>query len=472
MELGAIVEVAIGIIFVWIVLSLTTIQIQEWITTSIMDKRARDMEEAIHEMLANPNLKAQFYDHPVIRGLTAKKRREPSPTYPWYYRYPLLRGFTKEKRKLPSYIPSQQFALTMFDIAMTAGTESSLIQQGILKIRDDLEKEKKLSPSDAVIVELNLLAELARSAAATEAGTAITHKTLSMLRTEAEQLVDNIKAKYPNLQIDEEVEALLRAGIDRALSEAERLKGEIDAVLKKQPKDDLRTNLGKVRRGIAALSVISPEVNQTLNALLQNVEEYVTEGETHLARARRNIEKWFDDSMDRVSGAFKRESQFMALLIGLFIALILNVDSINLTLYLWRDSSVRQALVQNAEAFQIPEEDLADDPEMALKELRDKFSGLSLPVGWVLNDTTTGGVPDRRCQLMPGEFQTFGVRVPFVTKCLAPPQADNQTNLILKLIGICLTALAARQGAPFWFDILKKTVNLRGTGANPAEKDK
>ena len=127
------------------------------------------MEEAIHEMLANPNLKAQFYDHPVIRGLTAKKRREPSPTYPWYYRYPLLRGFTKEKRKLPSYIPSQQFALTMFDIAMTAGTESSLIQQGILKIRDDLEKEKKLSPSDAVIVELNLLAELARSAAATTA---------------------------------------------------------------------------------------------------------------------------------------------------------------------------------------------------------------------------------------------------------------------------------------------------------------
>ena len=44
MNLGAIVEVAIGLIFVWIVLSLTTIQIQEWINTRL-DKRAKDMEE-------------------------------------------------------------------------------------------------------------------------------------------------------------------------------------------------------------------------------------------------------------------------------------------------------------------------------------------------------------------------------------------------------------------------------------------
>jgi hypothetical protein len=469
MELGAIVEVAIGIIFVWIVLSLTTIQLQEWINTQL-DKRAHDMEDAIHEMLANPNLKAQFYDHPVIRGLTAKKRWEPSQTHPWHYRYPILRGFTQEKRKLPSYIPSQQFALTMFDIAMTAGTESSLIQQGILKIRDDLEKDKKLSPNDAVIVELNLLAELARSAASTEAGTAITQKTLELLRTEAEQLIERIKMKYPKLQIDEDVETMLRAGIDRTLTEAERLKGEIDELVKKQPKEDLRTNLGKVRRGIAALSVISPEVNQTLNALLQNVEEYVTEGETNLARARKNIENWFDDSMDRVSGAYKRYSQWMALAIGFLIALFLNVDSINLTLYLWRDTSVREALVQNVSTFELSEAEFERDPEEAMMELRKKFVGLSLPVGWVVNETTTGGVPDRRCQLMPGEFQTFGVRVPFTTKCIAPPQADNKTNFWLKLGGIFLTALAARQGAPFWFDILKRAVNMRGTGANPNEK--
>jgi hypothetical protein len=35
MNLGAIVEVAIGLIFVWIVLSLTIIQIQEWINMKL-----------------------------------------------------------------------------------------------------------------------------------------------------------------------------------------------------------------------------------------------------------------------------------------------------------------------------------------------------------------------------------------------------------------------------------------------------
>ena len=469
MELGAIVEVAIGIIFVWIVLSLTIIQIQEWINTQL-DKRARDMEDAIHEMLANTNLKAQFYDHPVIRGLTARKRSEPSVTPPWYYRYPIVRGFTKEKRRLPSYIPSQQFALTLFDIAMTAGTESSLIQQGILKVRDDLERDRNLSPNDAVIVELNLLSELARSAAATEAGTAITQKTLDLLKYEAEHFIDKVKAKYPKLKIDEDMELLLRSEISKAVKEAERLKSDIDKVLKQQPKADLKTSLGKLRRGVAALSVISPEVNQTLNALLLNVEDYVTTGETNLAKARKNVEKWFDDSMDRISGAYKRYSQTMALVIGFFIALFLNVDSIDLTLYLWREPSVRQALATNASNFQLPAEEMQANPGEALRNFRSQFVGLSLPVGWGITNFENSAAINDNCRLFPQGDQAFGIRIIGSTRCIVPPQATSEMNLVIKLGGIFLTALAARQGAPFWFDILKKTVNLRGTGANPVEK--
>src|SRR6266516_7266048 len=105
MNIGPVIDVAIGLIFVWITLSLSTIQVQEWISTGL-NKRARDMEDAIHEMLANPNLKSQMYDHPVIRGLTAKKRKRPSIVPPWLYNYPIVRGFTQEKRKIPSYIPA------------------------------------------------------------------------------------------------------------------------------------------------------------------------------------------------------------------------------------------------------------------------------------------------------------------------------------------------------------------------------
>ena len=457
MNLGAIVEVAIGIMFVWIVLSLATIQIQEWINIRL-DKRSRDMEEAIHEMLANPNLKAQFYDHPVIRGLTAKKRKEPSRIPAWFYRYPILRGFTKEIRKIPSYIPSQQFSLALFDLTMTAGTESSLIQQGLLKIRDDLENDQKMSPQQAVITELNLLIEFARSAAATEAGTAFTKRTLAALRTRAEEF----SLAYPEL----------RPLIDATLAEARKRKDEIDDLLKNNeaPRgDDALTNL---RRGVAALSVISPEVNQTLNALLLNIEEYVGQQESKLGKARQNVEKWFDDSMDRVSGVFKRYSQWLALLIGLFLALALNIDSIDLTLYLWREPTVRQALAQNAANFELSQEELQANPQEALQDFRNQFVGLSLPIGWGITRVSSAALSDTNCQLFPGEGQAFGIPVIGSNLCITPPNSNNQANLAIKLLGIMLTALAARQGAPFWFDILKRAVNLRGTGANPAEKER
>ena len=90
-------------------------------------------------------------------------------------------------------------------------------------------------------------------------------------------------------------------------------KTDIDELLKNKEAPKGEDAFTSLRRGITALSVISPEVNQTLSALLLNIGEYVSEGETKLAKARGMVEKWFDDSMDRVSGVFKRYSLAMAL---------------------------------------------------------------------------------------------------------------------------------------------------------------
>jgi hypothetical protein len=259
--------------------------------------------------------------------------------------------------------------------------------------------------------------------------------------------------------------------IDAALEEAGRRKAEIDDLLKHKEVPRGTDAFNNLRRGVAALSVISPEVNQTLNALLSNLEEYVGEKESKLAKARENVEKWFDDSMDRVSGVFKRHSQWMALVIGFVIALILNVDSVDLTLYLWREPTVRQALAENAAMFDLSQEELETNPEEALQNFRNQFVGLSLPIGWGLTRVESSAFYDDQCQLFPREKQSFGIPVIGSTLCITTPNPSSQANLALKVLGIFLTALAARQGAPFWFDILKRVVNLRGTGANPAEKE-
>ncbi|HLF74691.1 MAG TPA: hypothetical protein VI524_10115 [Anaerolineales bacterium] len=461
MNLGAIIEVAIGLIFVWIVLSLATIQIQEWIN-SLLDRRARDMEDAIHEILANPNLKAQFYDHPVIRGLTAKKRRSPSIVPPWFYRYPIVRGFTREKRKIPSYIPAQQFARTLFDIALTAGTESSLIQQAIYRIRDDLQKQKKSAKGQAALDALNLLADLARSAAATEAGTYITNKSIKLLKEEVRKF--------------SEEHSQFRSVIDAAFEEAEKRKDDIAKLLKTyKAEKGADPVLTKLRRGVTALGVISPELNQTMSTLLLDVEQYVKKGESNLAQARKNVENWFDDSMERVSGDFKRYSQLVALIIGFFLALLLNVDSVNLTGYLWREPSVRQVLADKAAAAStdstgfVLSGDFQTDPYKAMQDFREQFSGLGLPIGWTIKLKGDAVFEEKECKLWPGESDFFGI--PIAEKCISPSPPGQSTNWLVKLLGILLTALAAAQGAPFWFDILKKVVNLRGTGANPVERE-
>jgi hypothetical protein len=442
MLLNSILAVAIGLLILWIVLSFATIQIQEWISTRF-GKRARVVEDAIHEMLANPNLKAQFYDHPIIHNLTAKKIRTLSGRSPWFQRYSIVRDFIREERTLPSYIPSEQFALALLDILMTTGTESSLILQGILKVRDDLTKEENISSHETVIVELNLLAELARSAAGTEAGTVITRITPEKLKEE----VHRFATRYPEF----------RNVMENLLEEATRLKLDMEEVLDQQSSQATNGPLANLRRGVAALSVISPELNQILNALILNAEIDESYQERKLYAVKQKIENWFDNSMDRVSGAYKRYSKALAFIIGIYLAVLLNIDMNGLTIYLWREAFVRQVLMQNvsnvAVAQQVPGADL--NPTV-LDSGGELLIPSVPPIGWTIHRSEVKAFFDDKCQLFPGDGQAFGVPLFSSTICISPPNSTDKTNIFLKLFGFFITALAAQLGAPFWFDVMKR----------------
>lgn len=60
----------------------------------------------------------------------------------------------------------------------------------------------------------------------------------------------------------------------------------------------------------------------------------------------------------------------------------------------------------------------------------------------------------------------MGVRPSYI------PANEFALALYDKVMGILLSAFAAAQGSPFWFYILKKIVNIRGSGKNPDEKPK
>jgi hypothetical protein len=115
-----ILEVAIGITFVFLLVSMICSAIREGIE-SWRKSRAAFLEQGIRELLHDPHavgIVRSMYTHPLIYGLYAAEYRPRSAS-----RRPtaLTRG-----DNLPSYIPSRNFALALLDIAARgAGTDGA-----------------------------------------------------------------------------------------------------------------------------------------------------------------------------------------------------------------------------------------------------------------------------------------------------------------------------------------------------------
>jgi hypothetical protein len=118
-----ILEVAIGIIFVFLLVSMICSAIREGIE-SWVKARAAFLEQGIRELLHDRHavgIARSLYTHPLIYGLYAAEYHPRSATRK-------LNAFTPG-RDLPSYSPSRSFALALLDIAARGtgmhGTASS-----------------------------------------------------------------------------------------------------------------------------------------------------------------------------------------------------------------------------------------------------------------------------------------------------------------------------------------------------------
>ena len=140
--------------------------------------------------------------------------------------------------------------------------------------------------------------------------------------------------------------------------------------------------------------------------------------------------------MERLSGAYKRQLKWITMLIGLAVAVAFNADSLRVATTLWNDPERRALVVESA--TKVVQEGLpkGGQPGNTGEMLR------PLPIGW--NCATT----------------------PSAWKC-----ATMEPPTTMQIAGWLLTAAALSLGAPFWFDLLSKFMNVRGAGAKPARAD-
>ncbi|MEM6841087.1 MAG: hypothetical protein AAF632_02570 [Bacteroidota bacterium] len=318
-------DVAIGMTFIFLLLSLICTALNEIIET-YLKKRAVDLERGIRTLLQDSDgkgLASKLYNHPLISGLF-KGEYDPNKIK--------KNGEYKSRCTLPSYIPSQNFAIALMDAVGLASVDNKVSPQALKSLKDTI------------------------------------------------------------------------GGIEKE----------------------------SVKKALLALA----------NNTGDNIDKF-----------RTNIEAWYDSSMDRVAGWYKRRAQIITFCLGLFLAVALNADSIAIFKSLTNNPALRSSLI--AASQELIDSQNEENGEAASKEIIKKnieqLEQLRLPIGW---DWKVPEVDD----------QTI------VTNSeLAVPSKENYLGWVSKVFGWVLMAIAISLGAPFWFDVLNKFMMVRAT-VKPKEK--
>ncbi len=177
--------------------------------------------------------------------------------------------------------------------------------------------------------------------------------------------------------------------------------------------------------------------------LKQSLLLLVNEAGGNVLQARRNIELWYDESMERVSGWYKRKVRLVILAIALVVSVSMNADTFHIANTLYHDSDLRASVVRLADERSNELRQVSPD-STEISTLMAEVKATQLPIGW-----TRGELKIKRTD---GKSATIW---------------DYIGKWGLKILGLLFTTFAASLGAPFWFDMLNKFNSLRGSGSRP-----
>ncbi|MBN9298832.1 MAG: hypothetical protein J0I41_17670 [Filimonas sp.] len=215
-----------------------------------------------------------------------------------------------------------------------------------------------------------------------------------------------------------------------------------------------------------------------------------------LAILESQIQHWYNDQMDRTSGWFKDLMRKRLRWIAFVVAITLNVDAIHLFSTLYTNPALRSDITAIAEQVADNyEKQKADTTITALQRAYNAAAaaetGKPTPDTNVLNRLIQKATQveqmktqqdSARLALLKSADTTLNligeINFPIGwTKRTPPILFFTHTShysawaciwqVLLYIIGLLITAFSISVGAPFWFDVLLKLVNVRRAGKKP-----
>jgi len=412
---STILEVAIGVIFVYLFISLVCSAVNE-IFSSIINKRGRNLFEGIKNLLNDPKftgLAQQLYSHGLVDGISQGV------------------ADLKAHTRLPSYMPSNTFSLALIDLLGSKGAadnwQDAINQKqkdldaataSLAKSPDDPDLKKKKDDAQVALGQANSLAKRAAAARAAHSS--------------AEEAALNVTGHK-----DTEALAAASTALEKALALGREL-----AAKHPDPLGNIQTAVEQLPDGHTKESLLVL-VDKTRRETTLITNEIVSTGQ-QVEKLRQNVEDWFNQAMDRVGGWYKRWTQVVLVIIAGIVVGAANVDTIALVERFNRDNTLRASVVAAAEK-------IGSNPTTDAKAREDLINAgnnLHLPLGWKPDPNDP---EEYRLEQVPDKWWP---------------------GRVVKFFGLLISVLAVSQGAPFWFDTLNKFVNLRGAGTPPGETKK
>ena len=216
------------------------------------------------------------------------------------------------------------------------------------------------------------------------------------------------------------------------------------------------------------------------------------------------IQQWYKDQMDRMTGWFKDLMRRRVLIISIIVTLVLNVNSIHLFKTLYTNPAMRSQLAPIAAT--IADNYAKEKQDTTLTALQQTYKAVAMSHLQKGNADSAFGVLNKAVVKLDslqrrkdsaglnnfqqvsdqlGELAALGIPIGWHKGC--PPltldssrvqdnvkggktirEVTNKTvQLFWYVVGLAITAFSISAGAPFWFDMLLKLVNVRRAGKKP-----